>query len=216
MGDRNEALRNGVNMNNLASAIDVLTQAQRMLQSRLAERIEESRESILADAADGHYSGEIDTLQDQLGGKLSVINQMLAALSFRSEAASPTINQPAGQGDSEEPDSTTDSASPVDQDAPANMEAFLTNIEEFRLDHAAISLSEILSLSNMDGMQCATFFARESRDNQQLVSQARQLESQVAKNRANDGIQSLHACFGLTGESLITAFETLRLRVAAS
>lgn len=67
-------------MNDRARAIAVLQQARELLLQRLTERIIEAREEILDDALGNSYSGEIETLHDQLGVRLSHLNSLLNSL----------------------------------------------------------------------------------------------------------------------------------------
>jgi hypothetical protein len=58
----------------------ILSQAREILMQRLAERVLENQEEILDDARGNSYLGEIEALYEQMGMKLSHLNQILSAL----------------------------------------------------------------------------------------------------------------------------------------
>ncbi|REK12883.1 MAG: hypothetical protein DWQ37_09640 [Planctomycetota bacterium] len=67
-------------MNQRALAISILQKARDTLSERLSQRIIESKHEI-ADDAEGHsYLSEIETIYDQLGGRLAHLNAMLSSL----------------------------------------------------------------------------------------------------------------------------------------
>ncbi len=58
----------------------ILSQAREILMQRLAERVIDNQEEILDDARGNSYLGEIEALYEQMGMKLSHLNQILSAL----------------------------------------------------------------------------------------------------------------------------------------
>lgn len=73
-------------MSNAPQAHKILSQAREILLERLAERIVENREEILDDARGNSYLGEIEALYEQMGMKLSHLNQILGVLPNEVEA----------------------------------------------------------------------------------------------------------------------------------
>lgn len=67
-------------MNDRSRAIAVLQQARQILQDRLTQRVLEMAEEILDDAAGDSYAGEIDSLHEQLGMRLTCVNALLSGL----------------------------------------------------------------------------------------------------------------------------------------
>ena len=67
-------------MNQRSLAIAILQRARDVLTEQLTDRVIESRHEIEADAAGGSYLSEIESLYDQLGGRLAHLNAMLANL----------------------------------------------------------------------------------------------------------------------------------------
>jgi hypothetical protein len=67
-------------MNERARAIELLKQARTILAERLAELVLEQGEELLADARGDSYMNEIESLYEQIGHKLSHVNQMLSNL----------------------------------------------------------------------------------------------------------------------------------------
>ena len=67
-------------MSERARAQGILRQAKETLIQRLTEYVLDHEEEILADARGDSYMGDIDTLYDQVGMRLSHVTQMLANL----------------------------------------------------------------------------------------------------------------------------------------
>lgn len=76
-------------MNERFRAIEILRQARELLVQELSERIVDAEEGVLEDARGQTYSGEIESLYEGLGLKLTNVTAMLAAL--RSHADEPLI-----------------------------------------------------------------------------------------------------------------------------
>ena len=67
-------------MNERSLAISVLQKARDALSERLTQRVIESREEIEADSEGESYLSEIETIYDQIGGRLTHLNAMLSNL----------------------------------------------------------------------------------------------------------------------------------------
>lgn len=59
-------------------ALGILSQVRELLADRMAERILETGNDLLDDAAGESYRGEIEALYEQLGTKLGLVNQLIA------------------------------------------------------------------------------------------------------------------------------------------
>jgi hypothetical protein len=77
-------------MNERARAIELLKQARTILAERLAELVLDQGEELLADARGDSYMNEIESLYEQIGHKLSHVNQMLSNLPADVSAAPQT------------------------------------------------------------------------------------------------------------------------------
>ncbi len=67
-------------MSDRCLAISILQKARDALCERLTERVIESRAEIEADAEGASYLSEIETIYEQIGGRLAHVNAMLANL----------------------------------------------------------------------------------------------------------------------------------------
>src|SRR3954453_20849101 len=90
-------------------ALDILRQARDLLAQRLTEPILDAEEGLLDDARGDSYLGDIETLFDQFGTKLTHLTQMINNLPLETEA------HPASQGGF----SAGDYAGPLASDAAA-------------------------------------------------------------------------------------------------
>jgi hypothetical protein len=75
-------------MNDRSQAISILQSARDLLGERLTQRIIEARQEIESDARGNSYLSEIETIYEQLGGRLAHLNAMLTNL--------PPASAPAG------------------------------------------------------------------------------------------------------------------------
>ena len=82
-------------MNDRSFAISVLQKARDALSERLTQRVIESRDDIEADAAGESYLSEIETIYEQIGGRLAHLNAMLSNLppATTTAAADPTASE---------------------------------------------------------------------------------------------------------------------------
>src|SRR4051812_25367492 len=74
-------------MNERAQALEVLRKARDLLAQRLTERILDAEEELLDDARGDSYLGDIETIYDQFGTKLTHLNQLINNLPQESEVA---------------------------------------------------------------------------------------------------------------------------------
>jgi hypothetical protein len=74
-------------MNERSLAISILQKARDTLSHRLTERVVEAQHEIQADAAGGSYLSEIETIYEQIGGRLAHLNAMLSNLPPADSAA---------------------------------------------------------------------------------------------------------------------------------
>jgi len=67
-------------MNERSLALSILQKARDALSQRLTERVIESQDEIQSDAEGGSYLSEIETIYEQIGGRLAHLNAMLSNL----------------------------------------------------------------------------------------------------------------------------------------
>lgn len=89
-------------MNERARATEILREARNLLAQRLTELVLEQREEILDDARGDSYMNEIESLYEQVGHKLSHINQMLNHLPPEEPAAPLETHTAAAQHSTED------------------------------------------------------------------------------------------------------------------
>lgn len=89
-------------MHDRLRAIGILREARDLLVEQLSERIVSAEENVLDDARGQTYGGEIESLYEGLGIKLSNVTAMLAALRFQHDepmvSVGPDMVQVATQG----------------------------------------------------------------------------------------------------------------------
>lgn len=89
-------------MHDRLRAIEILREARELLIQQLSERIVGAEENVLDDARGQTYGGEIESLYEGLGLKLSNVTALLAALRFQHDeplvSVGPDMVQVATQG----------------------------------------------------------------------------------------------------------------------
>ncbi|HTM53839.1 MAG TPA: hypothetical protein VL175_07395 [Pirellulales bacterium] len=78
-------------MNQRSFAISILQKARDALSQRLTERVVESEHDIQSDAEGESYLSEIETIYDQIGGRLAHLNAMLSNLPPEEPAVAPEV-----------------------------------------------------------------------------------------------------------------------------
>src|SRR5687768_10693064 len=73
-------------MSDRGRALEILREARDALAQRLTERILDAEEGLLDDARGDSYLGDIETIFDQFGTKLTHLNQLINNLPQESEA----------------------------------------------------------------------------------------------------------------------------------
>ncbi len=77
-------------MNPHSLALSILQKARDALAERLTQRIIDAEHEIAEDAAGSTYLSEIESIYDQLGGRLAHVNAMLANLPPAPRRSRPT------------------------------------------------------------------------------------------------------------------------------
>jgi hypothetical protein len=214
-------------MNTRSKAIKILQQARDLLADRLTERICDSRDQILEDASGLVYLSEIESLYEQLGGRLAHVNAMLANLPPADEAPAHDEPQPAPAFS----DVTTAYAASIDAGpavgplalpAPevhlpalppmATFPAFVEQIEDGDLEAAGRSLAELFAVDSARGRRCAEVFAAHAAADPSFVDAAARLRAALEQGDMNGALTLLHEGFGLQGLESLGVLQTLRMR----
>ncbi|GAA4419857.1 hypothetical protein [Bremerella cremea] len=230
-------------MSNTAQALAILKQARDTLMARMTEAIVEQAEEIQADAAGESFLSEIESLYDQMGHKLSHLNQMISNLPADSASESPppiydleeeeeeevateNVRLPhfplAKQPSSEVPvvvdrgDMIGLPAPGVSQPKAPAFARFVSLIEQGELDPAGDLIAQILGLSPYVGMQCAKAFSARYTEDPIVVTKAMKIREHVTHNRYNDALMLIHHCFGLQGIEAMIAMQKMREIVAVA
>lgn len=95
-------------------ALSILKEARQLLASRLADMVVDSDEDILEDAQGFSYMDEIDTLQEKAGGRLNIVNGLIASLATatadaKAEAAAKAAEEAAAKAADQPADDSSDS-----------------------------------------------------------------------------------------------------------
>ena len=222
-------------MSDSARAISILRQARDILSERLVQHVSENQEAILADALGLDYSGEIDSVYEQLGARLLHVNTMLSQLPSpppsdsgdTDDLASSTDLPPhtpyvqsetATMGLLAAPQPSDDVSTAVETTAvgPGNWETLVGHVRAHDVDTAAALLADYLGLDVARAARCAETFHRRADATPELVAKAMRLGAEIGRGSVNASVMLLWECFGLQGAEAITAMHSLKLRLATA
>jgi hypothetical protein len=220
-------------MNPRVEAISILQQARDMLAERLTERIRESRQEILDDAEGVTYLSEIETVYEQLGGRLAHINAMLSHLP-------PAEDVGSGEAATGEPvftdvRTTYDSSYELEMPvislplalpapavteerpqltvAPSSLQSFALNVQTGDLETAGRCLAELFDLPASRGRACVDAFLQTWAGQPDLLHRFLTLKSDLHVGNVAPPLTILAECFGLQGMESIRALQALRGRL---
>jgi hypothetical protein len=224
-------------MNERAQALEVLRRARDLLIHRLTERILDAEEGLLDDARGDSYLGDIETIYDQFGTKLTHLNQLINNLPQEAEAAPQCPadfsggdyvgSQSAAAADEVIPSYPGAITGPLIIAPPAlpaprmeeefeiaapSFAGFAAQIRGDELRDAARTLSVLMDISEARGMQCVRIFHRRWEDDESFLLKAMQLRGEVISSSYNSALMLLAECFGLVGIEAIGVLQTLRSR----
>lgn len=225
-----------------AEALFILKQARDLLADRLAERVLASKAEILEEASGLLFGGEIDSLFEQLGGKLMHVSQMISSLpseepvaempdspnpeSFSSgsqlilgdfpssEANSPATSVLALPGLPAPEATRTESSALATEAQPASFQDFASRIRTGDLAAAGGILAELFGVESSRGQQCAIRFAEQLSADKDFWESAMQLRGELTSNGSNGALLLLQKCFGLSGVEAIGVLQNLRARLS--
>jgi hypothetical protein len=231
-------------MSDRMRALEILRRARDLLADRMSERILESEEGLLDDARGDSYLGDIDSIFDLFGTKLTHLNQMINNLPLETEpAAAPASDSAhhaagdyASAAEAILPEETLTMhpmaitgplliappglPAPRTEEAPQrlapNFYIFAAQMRSDQLHDAARTLASLLDISEARGMQCVRIFHRRWRDEEEFIFKATQLHDEVMASSYNNALMLLAECFGLVGIEAIGVLQTLRERFIQS
>jgi hypothetical protein len=218
-------------------ALDILRRARDLLAERLTERILDAEEGLLDDARGDSYLGDIDTIYDQFGTRLSHLNQLINNLpletevptaSTESEYVGPTAVDAivADEVINTHPAAITGPLIVAPPALPAprtegeaeflfpSFQLFAAQIRSEDLLDAARTLSMLLDISETRGVQCVRVFRRRWESDEALLAKSLQLRGEVLAGSYNNALMLLAECFGLVGIEAIGVLQALRSRLA--
>jgi hypothetical protein len=216
-------------MNSRLEAIKILQQARDLLVDRLTERVCEARDQILEDASGLTYLSEIETLYEQLGGRLAHVSAMLSNLPPVEEPSPVEEPQPAPvYSDLATAYASSIDAAPLEPlalPAPelrlpalppmASFQTFGEQIEDGDLEAASRSIAELFAVDAARGRRCADAFAAHVALHPEHVTKAARLRGDLERGDMNSALMLLHECFGLQGLESLGVLQTLRTRFAS-
>lgn len=214
-------------------AIRILKRARDVLSERLVQRILEAKQEILDDAEGLSYLSEIETLYDDLGGRLAHVGTMLSHLPPAPEPSG--VEADAGSGpvftgfaSYEAPPGTASSASfgplalPAPSmtvtevprlPAPGTFEAFLVQIHRADLGGAADVLAELFDIDATRARHCTEAFSAQLVREPNAVAKLDQMRSELQSGAINGVLVLLWECFGLRGFEALAVLQCLRSRL---
>jgi len=229
-------------MNDRQQAIDLLRRARDILAERLTEHVLANKGQILEDALGLSYTNEIDAAYEQMGVRLTHLNQLLSNLPAEDdeveEAADASEDlylpedepQPSDESVSQHHGPQTKTPAPhlahslalpgpaeiLQLGGPAptvSFQRFATRIFVGDLDGAGEILAELFELEGTRAHKCAQVFYDGVRNNPEVIGKAAQLRRDLQAGNYNSSLALLHDCFGLQGVESLSVMQTLRARM---
>lgn len=217
-------------------AASVLQKARDVLAERLTQRILECEQEILDDAEGSSYLSEIESIYEQLGGRLAHVNTMLSNLPPSEEPNGDDVELDSMASDPIYTDMSTSYPTAVDaamavhsatlalpppavgeerlQPATgATLQGFAAQMQNGDVDAGTRSLCELLCLDALRGRLCAETFAGKLAAESDVLLKVIRLRSELATGSVNNALTLLWECFGLSGLESLGALQSLKLRL---
>lgn len=212
-------------------AVLLLTQARDLLAQRLTNAILHLGDDLLEDARGESFAGEIDTLHDQIGTRLSQVNVMLAGLSAQDDvedqgtrrSTSRLGAQPSSPPGRDIPDATwidentqsqrteaTEEAAPVTF-PPSTYPLFVQDIVRRDLVAAGRRLAEVLGTTQNQAEIYATRFRDQLDRDPAFLAKVHRLRKALQTEDHNQARWLLRECFELQGLESQAAMPLLKI-----
>lgn len=181
-------------------ARSVLTRARDILAERMCALILESEEGLVQDAQGDSYMDEIGGIFEQVGGRLSQINNLLTNLPALPEGAvGVPLNGPSKQAPSAN-----------SGDAPATFMAFGQAVARGEEEQAAGQLAELFDIDKHIAGVSASHFVDKLKQDSGGIGSTMQMREDLRNGSDNRALLTLHECFGLGGVIAIQVLQFLK------
>ena len=203
-------------MDNHERALAILKEARDLLTSRLIDMVVDADDGILEDADGCSYMDEIETLQEKVGGRLNIINGMIANMPAAKpkpaagKPASPVPSVPKVESVAE--GAVESSAAPPQSGVvpPMKFALFAQQIAANDVEEAGRTLIDLLNVDESLALRCATHFRDRLNEDPMTIQKTMQLRSKLSEGKHNDSLMILWDCFGLQGLQAVSAMATLK------
>jgi len=222
-------------MNDRSIAIAILQRARDALSERLTQRVIEAQQEIESDADGSSYLSEIETIYEQLGGRLAHLNAMISNLppSTAAAPAEATASEiiyadlatayPAGLDlENSSPSSLLGLPAPHAAEAsPANalvelLEAILAHVITGDQVTAARLFSELFDVRPSQALRGVQAFARQLTVRPELAEQVMELGTSLEATNEYAAATLLGECFEFQAVDALGLVRTLKSRLADS
>jgi hypothetical protein len=223
-------------MNARALAISILQRARDTLGERLAQRIIDAQHEIEADAEGGSYLSEIETLYEQLGGRLAHVNAMLsnlppAASAAPADATASEIiyadlasDYPTGLDlEAATPATLLALPAPVNPEPAPHVNLLADSLQDIVLQvqagdllGAARAISELFDIKPSESRRCARAFSRQMVGYPDFVARLVELGWTLGEMNEHSAATVLGQCFELQTLEALAIVRALKLRQIAS
>jgi hypothetical protein len=223
-------------MNQRSLAISILQKARDALSDRLTQRIVDSEDEITSDAEGGSYLSEIETIYDQIGGRLAHLNAMLSNLppTASSVPADATVSEiiyadlasayPSGLDlEASNPAPLLALPAPANADPRPQLQALaeefaniVTLVQEGDLASAGRLISELFDVKPSQARRGAKALARQIVDSPDLVRRVADLARSLNEANEYSTATLLSECFEFQAIESLAIVRALKRRIVES
>jgi hypothetical protein len=202
-------------MNQRTLAVSILQRARDTLGERLAQRIIDAQQEIEADAEGGSYLSEIETIYEQLGGRLAHLGAMLSNLppAAPGAPADATASEiiyadlasayPTGLDlETAAPTTLLALPAPVNPEPAPHLNVLADSLQDIVLQvqagdlmNAARAISELFDIKPSDSRRCARAFSRQMANGPDLVARVVELGWMLGEMHEQSAAALLGECF---------------------
>jgi hypothetical protein len=223
-------------MNQRSLAVSILQRARDTLGERLAQRIIDAQHEIEADAEGGSYLSEIESIYEQLGGRLAHLSAMLANLPPASNPApaDATASEiiyadlasayPTGlELEPAAPPTLLALPAPASPEPAPHLNVLADSLQDIVLQvqagdllGAARTISELFDVKPSDSRRCARAFSRQMVNRPELVARVVELGWMLGEMDEQASAALLAECFEFQPPDALAIVRALKLRQIAA
>ena len=222
-------------MNQRTLAVSILQRARDTLGERLAQRIIDAQQEIEADAEGGSYLSEIETIYEQLGGRLAHLSAMLANLPPASSPplADATASEiiyadlasayPTGLDLESTPPTLLALPAPAAPEPAPHQSVLADSLQDIVLQvqaghllNAARTIAELFDVKPSDSRRCAGAFSRQMVNRPELVARVVELGWMLGEMDEQAAAALLGECFEFQPPDALAIVRALKLRQIAA